>query len=224
MCRRACASRRVWRRCWPPTPAPAGDKGASASFARRGRGPARQALPAAYAAYASVAPSSPPRICTLLAARARPAGITAHQRLGSSALPAASGGAAVAGLQPVEDLADARHGGGDVLRQAPRGAMLHPALERDVAVLHAHVDLARIQPRVVRHPLADVLADQLVRALAVVRPALGLRPRRQRRVAVAADAGADLPAGLGFAAPASAPLGRTVVPPEIAPLERLHGQ
>src|SRR5438045_4115869 len=83
---------------------------------------------------------------------------------------------------------------------APRGAMLHPALERHVAVLHAHVDLARIQPRVVRHPLADVVADQLVRALAIVRPALGLRPRRQRRVAVAADAGADLPAGLGFAA------------------------
>ena len=102
--------------------------------------------------------------------------------------------------------------------------MLHPALERDLAVLHAHVDLARIQPWVVRHPLADVLADELVRALAVVRPALGLRPRRQRRVAVAADPGADLPAGLGFAAPASAPLRRTVVTPEVAPLERLHGQ
>ncbi len=173
------------------------------------------------------------RVRGVRARRPRRAAIRAHllrsrgaaaARLFQPLRAGASGGAAVAGLQAVEDVADAGHGGSDVLGQASHGALLHPALERDVAVLHAYVDLARIQARVVRHPLANVLADALVCALAVVRPALRLRPRRQRRVAGAADAGADLPADAGFAAPALAPLGRAIVTPEVAPLERLHGQ
>src|SRR5690606_42120497 len=55
----------------------------------------------------------------------------------------------------------------DLLGESPRFALLrtavHGARERDLAVLHLHLDLAGVEEGVVGQKVADVLADPLVR-------------------------------------------------------------
>src|SRR5262245_24511098 len=101
--------------------------------------------------------------------------------------------------------------------------MLDTALQHHIAVFDADIDLTRVEPRIIRHPLTHVLTDARVAAAPAARPLPGVGTRDQRRVACSAGAWSDLPAELGFAAAAPTRLDVPVVAAEVAPLERLHG-
>src|SRR6266542_1262597 len=84
--------------------------------------------------------------------------------------------------QLVVDLAHPGDGVDDVLGQALVGPAADRALERDLAVHHAYLDLAGVEIAVLGEPLADVLADPLVGALVALRSAARVRATRPRRI------------------------------------------
>jgi hypothetical protein len=74
-------------------------------------------------------------------------------------------------LELVVDVLDAHHLVGDVRSEPLRAAILDDARERDLGVLDADFDIARVDRRMPRQPVADVLSDPLVAPSVAARPA-----------------------------------------------------
>src|SRR5947207_1554961 len=107
-------------------------------------------------------------------------------------------GAFAIDAQQVVNVADAGHTLGDVLGDALLTALAHAALERDLAVVDAHVDVGGVHVTVLCEAIANVLTNALVRSLVAARAAPGvgtLRPLRspRRRIAPARPLDVALP-------------------------------
>src|SRR3954453_11401342 len=77
----------------------------------------------------------------------------------------------LAGSKVVLHVGHARHGLGEVLRPATLVAVPDRAGERHLPVLDGHLDLRRVEKRIVREAVVHVVADSVVRALVVARTA-----------------------------------------------------
>src|SRR5207247_5376244 len=98
----------------------------------------------------------------------------------------------------------------DVFGRALRPAIVHRAGERHLAVLHADLDIARVDVAVLGQPLAEILANSVVGALVVARPAPRVLPTpvcaAEATGAVAAGAVTGVDVDVAAAPVATAPL------------------
>src|SRR5690349_395574 len=91
--------------------------------------------------------------------------------------------------QLVVHLTDAEHALDEVLGAMLGGAIGHGAAQHHVAAGDLDLDLAGVDARVRRQPLADVLLDARVVAPVSLRAATGVRPARQLAATLARHAG-----------------------------------
>jgi len=73
--------------------------------------------------------------------------------------------------QLVPDVADAVHVFDDLLGKPAGPSVVDHTGQRDLAVLHPHVDVGGVDPRIGREPLVDVFSDAVVGPLVVARAA-----------------------------------------------------
>src|SRR5574338_762912 len=84
-------------------------------------------------------------------------------------------------LEPIVDVPDAPHRGGEVLGVPAVGPGVHGALERHLVALHPDLDLARIEVGIAGKRLAHVLLDPPLGADVAKRPAARVGARHSVR-------------------------------------------